>query len=75
MGMPIIAQPGGPSNSGKLKNDNSRSRERVLRDKELAKQKEMANVESELERIRVENMRDRAIAQERASDMWRHHQN
>ena len=70
----MLANPGGATQSGKIKTDNnSRSRERVLRDKEMAKQKEMKTVENELERIRVENMRDRAIAQDRASDMWRHH--
>lgn len=47
---PVLATPG---------NGGSRSRERILKEKELRKQSQQVKVDMELEKIRLENVKDR----------------
>jgi hypothetical protein len=53
----------------------SRSRERIIQDKEFRKQSSIQHRESELERIRLENVRERQEAAQRQENMYRHSAN
>ena len=59
---PVLATPG---------NGGSRSRERILKEKELRKQNQQLKVDIELEKIRLENVKDRQDASHRASEIYK----